>query len=80
MFLRELISNASDALEKLRYLRQANEDETDGDLKIDIITDKENGTLIIQDSGVGMSREDMINCLGKIANSGTRAFAAQVLK
>ena len=78
VFLRELISNASDALEKLRYLRQANESGEDGgDLRIEIWTDEEAGTLTIQDSGVGMVREDMINCLGKIANSGTRAFAAQ---
>jgi len=79
VFLRELISNASDALEKLRYMQQANAAASghDADLRIDIFTDAENGTLTIQDSGIGMTREEMVNNLGKIANSGTRAFVAE---
>ncbi|PBC32216.1 heat shock protein 75 kDa, mitochondrial [Apis cerana] len=78
VFLRELISNASDALEKLRYMRlsdsKAAEVIGDRSLEIHIGTDKQNRTLVIQDTGIGMTREELISNLGTIARSGSRAF------
>lgn len=78
IFIRELISNASDALEKFRYLRLTEfaEDKKaqQAPLEIHIATDKQNRTFTIQDTGVGMSREEMIECLGTIAKSGSKAF------
>lgn len=75
--MRELVSNASDALEKLRYLRLSNNEavQTAGDrsLEIHIGTDKQNRTLTIQDTGVGMTREELISNLGIIARSGSKA-------
>ncbi|KAL8152451.1 hypothetical protein V2J09_010211 [Rumex salicifolius] len=76
VFLRELISNASDALDKLRFLSVTQPDLLkDGyDLDIRIQADKENGTITIMDSGIGMTREELVDCLGTIAQSGTAKF------
>jgi molecular chaperone HtpG len=76
IFLRELISNASDAADKLRYqaLSDAALYEQDSELKIWVDFDKDNRTLTIRDNGIGMSREEAIENLGTIAKSGTRAF------
>jgi molecular chaperone HtpG len=75
VFLRELISNASDACDRLRYeaLTNATLGSTD-DLKIELIPDKARRTLTIRDNGIGMSREEVIQNLGTIARSGTGEF------
>ncbi|MBU6140385.1 MAG: molecular chaperone HtpG [Proteobacteria bacterium] len=72
--LRELVSNASDACDKLRYLAAQNPDLLQDELKISITTNKEKRLLIIQDNGLGMNREDLIQNLGTIARSGTENF------
>src|ERR1700754_3979064 len=76
IFLRELISNGSDACDKLRYEAIAKPELTaDGaPLAIRIVPDKEAGTLTIADTGIGMDRQELIDNLGTVARSGTRAF------
>ena len=76
VFVRELVSNASDALEKLRLkqLTQTDIYEPERALRITITTDEEAGTLTIADSGIGMTQEEVVEFLGTIAHSGTRKF------
>ena len=76
IFLRELISNASDAIDKLRFQALADEKllEGDGDYQIQIDVDAEANTITIADNGIGMNRDDVVEHLGTIAKSGTAAF------
>jgi molecular chaperone HtpG len=80
VFLRELISNAADALDKLRYEAIANPALLEGqpDLTITITPDKDKKTLTITDTGIGMTEQELIDNLGTIAKSGTQAFVEQV--
>ncbi|GAA0791868.1 MULTISPECIES: molecular chaperone HtpG [Pseudomonadati] len=76
IFLRELVSNAADAADKLRYLALTDDAlyEGDGDLRVRISTDTEKGTVTISDNGIGMTRDGVIEHLGTIAKSGTKEF------
>lgn len=76
IFLRELISNASDAADKLRFKALSNPDlyEGDGDLCVRVSFDADKGTITISDNGIGMTREQVIDHLGTIAKSGTKEF------
>ena len=82
IFLRELISNSSDALDKRRFLSLTNENDSVGteELKIQIHANKKDSTLTIKDNGVGMSKEELENSLGTIAKSGTTEFLAELEK
>ena len=76
IFLRELISNASDAIDKLHFESLTNRDLLEGnsDYEIFLIPDEASHTLTISDNGLGMNREELIENLGTIAKSGTKAF------
>ena len=80
IFLRELISNASDACDKLKYLMLSKPDiaKGNGELKIVLKPDDKANTLTISDNGIGMNRDDLINHLGTIAKSGTSEFVANM--
>ena len=80
IFLRELISNASDACDKLKYLALTNPGiaKDSGQMKIKITPDAASNTLTISDNGIGMNKEDLINHLGTIAKSGTAEFVKNV--
>ncbi len=76
IFLRELVSNAADAADKLRYKALSNAElyEGDGELRVRLSVDKEAGTLTISDNGIGMTKDEVITHLGTIAKSGTAEF------
>jgi molecular chaperone HtpG len=80
IFLRELVSNASDACDKLRFeaLHNAALFETDSELQIRLNYDKHARTITVSDNGIGMSREEVVSNLGTIAKSGTREFFSQL--
>jgi len=80
IFLRELISNGADACDKLRFEAISNSDlnEDDANLRIEIETDEEAGTITIRDNGIGMSREELTKNIGTIAKSGTKEFISKL--
>ena len=82
IFIRELISNASDAIDKIYYEALTNEELTfqKENYYIEIVPDKENRQLTIKDTGIGMNQEELENNLGVIAKSGSLAFKQQVEK
>jgi molecular chaperone HtpG len=77
IFLRELISNASDAAEKLRFESLTDEQllEDDPNLRVRVLLDKDAGTITVSDNGIGLSRQEAVDTVGSIASSGTRQFA-----
>jgi len=81
IFIRELISNASDAIDKVKFesLNKPSYLESNTDFNIKISVDKNNRSLIIEDSGIGMTNTDLINCLGTIAKSGTEEFVKNMM-
>ena len=78
VFIRELISNASDALEKRRYKQVTGGVVDPAPLEINILTDETNNTLTISDNGIGMSKDDLVSNLGTIARSGSKQFVEQL--
>ncbi len=78
IFLRELVSNASDAIDRVRYESLTNKDVMEGetDYKIRLTVDKDAGTLTVSDNGIGMTKDEIIEALGTIAHSGTKEFLA----
>lgn len=86
VFIRELISNASDALEKFRYLSVSATpegeklEELDRPLEIRLLTDKQNRTITFQDTGIGMTKEELTQNLGTIARSGSKSFIEEIRK
>ena len=80
IFLRELVSNAADAADKLRFKALSDDSlyENDGDLNVKLSVDKDAGTVIISDNGIGMTRDQVIEHLGTIAKSGTAEFFSQL--
>lgn len=82
VFIRELISNASDAIEKFRYIQNTSEPDKlsapDRNCEIHIETNKQDRKLIIQDTGIGMTKEELIDALGTIAKSGSKGFLQQL--
>ena len=80
IFIRELISNAADATEKLRFLQTSGTDvfESDRPLTISVSTDDTGHTISVADSGIGMTRDELIENLGTIAHSGSKAFLQQI--
>ena len=82
VFLRELISNSADALDKLRYEALTDESlmESDEELAISISIDKAAKTLTLVDNGIGMSHDELVENLGTIARSGTKAFIDEIKK
>ena len=80
IFLRELVSNASDACDKLRFEVLQNEGLLGGDseLKVEIEVDEEAGTVTVRDNGIGMSKQDVVENIGTIARSGTKKFLDSV--
>jgi TNF receptor-associated protein 1 len=82
VFVRELISNASDAIEKFRYIANTSEPgqvvEMDRKTEIHIETNKQDMRLIIQDKGIGMTKDELIESLGTIAKSGSKAFLKEL--
>lgn len=82
VFLRELISNASDALNKIRFMQLTHQDvaDPDAELKIKISLDSKKQLFTIEDSGIGMTRDELINNIGTVANSGTLKFLEEIQK
>ncbi|KNC47687.1 heat shock protein [Thecamonas trahens ATCC 50062] len=78
VFVRELVSNASDALEKMRYAQVSDGVDVDRELKISIAIDEDAKTLTVSDSGIGMTKDELVENLGTIARSGTAAFVDEM--